>query len=221
VSATSAQEFEETNKEIARKNIDAVSKADFEQSVTTINSTKADRTELAQAKTELSQSIQDKGVELKAAIDEEQAERKSENTAIRSELALADQSLKDDIEAKDAAIRSELTQSSQQLQEAISAEEEARKVESAVIRSEFTQADQELKEAVDAEDAAIRGELAKAGEQLQEAIEAEKTAREAAETAINEQIAIKADKAPEGEEYALVSAIPDLAPYATKDELTQ
>lgn len=221
VSATSAQEFEETNKEIARKNIDAVSKADFEQSVTTINSTKADRTELAQAKTELNQSIQDKGVELKADIDKEQAERKSENTAIRSELALADQSLKDDIEAKDAAIRSELTQSSQQLQEAISTEEEARKVESAVIRSEFIKADQTLKQAADAADEAIRGELAKAGEQLQEAIEAEKTAREAAETAINEQIAIKADKAPEGEEYALVSAIPDLAPYATKDELTQ
>lgn len=222
VSATSAQEFEETNKEIARKNIDAVSKAVFEQSVTTINSTKADRTELAQAKTELADSIQNKGVDLQAAIDKEQAERKSENTAIRSELALADQGLKDDIEAKDAAIRSELTQSSQQLQEAISTEEEARKVESAVIRSEFTQADKELKEAVDAEDAAIRGELAKAGEQLQEAIEAEKTAREAAETAINEQIATKADKAPEGEEYAFVSSLPGLvAPYATKDELTQ
>lgn len=221
VSATSAQEFKETNKQIARKNIDAVAQAVFEQSVTTINSTKADRTELAQAKTELADSIQNKGVDLQAAIDKEQAERKSENTAIRSELALADQSLKDDIEAKDAAIRSELTQSSQQLQEAISTEEEARKVESAVIRSEFIKADQTLKQAADAADEAIRGELAKAGEQLQEAIEAEKTAREAAETAINEQIAIKADKAPEGEEYALVSAIPDLAPYATKDELTQ
>lgn len=221
VSATSAQEFKETNKQIARKNIDAVAQAVFEQSVTTINSTKADRTELAQAKTELADSIQNKGVDLQAAIDKEQAERKSENTAIRSELALADQSLKDDIEAKDAAIRSELTQSSQQLQEAISAEEGARLAEGAVIRSEFTQADKELKEAVDAEDAAIRGELTEAGEQLQAAIEAEKTAREAAETAINDQIATKADKAPEGEEYALVSAIPDLAPYATKDELTQ
>ena len=222
VSATSAQEFKETNKQIARKNIDAVAQAVFEQSVTTINSTKADRTELAQAKTELADSIQNKGVDLQAAIDKEQAERKSENTAIRSELALADQSLKDDIEAKDAAIRSELTQSSQQLQEAISTEEEARKVESAVIRSEFIKADQTLKQAADAADEAIRGELAKAGEQLQEAIEAEKTAREAAETAINEQIAIKADKAPEGEEYALVSSLPGLvAPYATKDELTQ
>lgn len=221
VSATETQSFKAANKEIARKNIDAVAKAAFDESVATINSTKADRTELAQAETELSQSIQDKGVELKAAIDKEQAERKSENTAIRSELALADQGLKDDIEAKDAAIRSELTQSSQQLQEAISAEEGARLAEGAVIRSEFTQADKELKEAVDAEDAAIRGELTEAGEQLQAAIEAEKTAREASETAINEQIATKADKAPEGEEYALVSAIPDLAPYATKDELTQ
>nr|WP_241879642.1 hypothetical protein [Psychrobacter sp. PraFG1]UNK06469.1 hypothetical protein MN210_08220 [Psychrobacter sp. PraFG1] len=174
VSATSAQEFKETNKQIARKNIDAVAQAVFEQSVTTINSTKADRTELAQAKTELADSIQNKGVDLQAAIDKEQAERKSENTAIRSELALADQSLKDDIEAKDAAIRSELTQSSQQLQEAISTEEEARKVESAVIRSEFIKADQTLKQAADAADEAIRGELAKAGEQLQEAIEAEK-----------------------------------------------
>lgn len=221
VSATSAQTFQEANKEIARNNIDAVSKAAFDESVATINSTKADRTELAQAKTELNQSIQDKGVELKAAIDAEEAERKSENTAIRSELALADQSLKDDIEAKDAAIRSELAQSSQQLQEAISAEEQARNAENAVIRSEFAQADQELKEAVDADSKAIRGELTKAGEQLQAAIEAEKTAREASETAINEQITAKADKAPEGEEYALISAIPDLAPYATKDELTQ
>ena len=116
VSATSAQEFEETNKEIARKNIDAVSKAAFEQSVTTINSTKADRTELAQAKTELSQSIQDQGADLEAAISREQAERKSENTAIRSELALADQGLKDDIEAKDAANSQRACQSSQQLQ---------------------------------------------------------------------------------------------------------
>lgn len=222
VSATNAQEFQEANKETARKNIDAVAKAVFDESVATINSTKADRTELAQAKTELADSIQNKGVDLQAAIDKEQAERKSENTAIRSELALADQSLKDDVEAKDAAIRSELTQSSQQLQEAISAEEEARKVESAAIRSEFTKADQTLKQAVDAADEAIRGELAKAGEQLQEAIEAEKTAREAAETAINEQIAIKADKAPEGEEYALVSSLTELvAPLATKDELTQ
>lgn len=221
VSATSAQTFQEANKEIARNNIDAVSKAAFDESVATINSTKADRTELAQAKTELNQSIQDKGVELKAAIDAEEAERKSENNAIRSELALADQSLKDDIEAKDAAIRSELAQTDQKLQEAISAEEQARNAENAVIRSDFTQADQELKEAVDADSKAIRGELTKAGEQIQAAIEAEKTAREASETAINEQITAKADKAPEGEEYALISAIPDLAPYATKDELTQ
>lgn len=221
VSATKAQSFKEANKEIARKNIDAVSKAVFDETVTTINSTKSDRAELAQAKTELAGSIQTQGAELQAAISAEEQARTAADTAIRGEFAQADQKLEDAVNAADAAIRSEFAKADQQLQEAISTEEEARKVESAAIRSEFAQADQALKQAVDAEDVAIRGELAKAEQQLQAAIGAEKSAREEAETAINEQIAAKADKAPEGEEYALVSAIPDLAPYATKDELTQ
>lgn len=221
VSATSAQAFKEANKEIARKNIDAVSKADFNEAVTTVKSDKADREELEQAQNTLAGAISAKGVELQNAINAEKSERKAQDVLIRSEFAQADKSLKEAVDAVDAAIRSELAQSSQQLQEAISAEEGARLAEGAVIRSEFAQADQKLKEAVDAEDAAIRSAFTKADQQLQTAINAEQKARQDADTAINQQIATKANKAPEGEEYALVSALPDLAPYATKDELTK
>lgn len=66
-------------------------------------------------------------------------------------------------------------------------------------------------------DAASTGELEAQKEDLLEDI-----ATATAPLATKEELEAKADKAPEGDEYALVSSLPDLvAPYATKDEVTQ
>ena len=86
---------------------------------------------------------------------------------------------------------------------------------SAIEAQEFTE--EQKAQARSNIDAASTGELEAQKVDLQEDI-----ATATAPLATKEELEVKADKAPEGDEYALVSSLPDLvAPYATKDEVAQ
>lgn len=86
---------------------------------------------------------------------------------------------------------------------------------SAIEAQEFTE--EQKAQARSNIEAASTGELEAQKEDLLEDI-----ATATAPLATKEELEAKADKAPEGDEYALVSSLPDLvAPYATKDEVAQ
>ena len=133
MSATETQSFKAANKEIARNNIDAVAKATFEKEVAEIDEVKATREELSLAKTELRESINTKSAQLRSSIEDEAANRKADDAAIRTAFAHADDMNKEALTAmintKEISLRSEVTNYIEVLQSGIDAESVVRKVE--------------------------------------------------------------------------------------------